>query len=81
VHSLGSSFLKVFFLAIAFEIQYVFEKRIENSFTFFLLSFLDLDVIACVLNIWKYPIVNVLRPLGPFLDAHVFIGGDELIND
>lgn len=81
VHSLRSCFLEVFFLTIAFEVQYVFEQRIENSFAFFLLSLLDLDVIASVLDIWKHPVVDVLGPFGSFLDAHVLICGNELIND
>lgn len=81
VNSLRSCLLKVFFFTIAFEIQNVFEKWIENSFAFLLLGLLDFDVITCIFDVWKHPVINVFRPLGSFLNAHVFVGGNKLVND
>ena len=80
-NSLGSCFLEVFFFAVTFEIQDVFKKRVEDGFAFFLFGLLNSNIITSIFDIWKDPIVDVVRPFSSFFDAHVLAGWNELVNN
>ena len=81
VNSLSCSFLKVLFFVTFIKVKNVFKEQIVNFFAFLLASFLNANVVACILNIGQKPLVLVLVPFSASFDTEVLSGWNELVND